>query len=163
MINDLIMTGWDWRSFSHRRPWREGQIRWCEKCEMMVSRVSRVSRVIMMDTSVSIHFNASSKLTTVFTAIIFPPLSSQPDYFYPTLPLADFITLSRQGLVARSEATHWVCVFRGDDIENVDNRGIINVVVCSVSYHSDGAYYCWSGHWLLVMKNSLSVVLVLTS
>ena len=123
MINDLIMTGWDWRSFSHRRPWREGQIRWCEKCEMMVSRVSRVSRVIMMDTSVSIHFNASSKLTTVFTAIIFPPLSSQPDYFYPTLPLADFITLSRQGLVARSEATHWVCVFRGMILKMLTTEG----------------------------------------
>ena len=58
--------------------------------------VSRLSRVIMMDTSVNIHFNASAKLTTLFTAFIFPHLSSQLHYFYPTRPLADFITLPDQ-------------------------------------------------------------------
>ena len=88
------LIAWDWRSFSQRRPWREGQIRWCEKCEMMVSRV------IMMDTPVNIHFNASAKLLTFF------PLSalSFTTYFYPTLPLADFIALPGQpGLVAITE------------------------------------------------------------
>ena len=109
MINDLIMTGWDWRSFSHRRPWREGQIRWCEKCEMMVSRV------IMMDTSVNIHFNASSKLTTVFTAVIFPPLSSQlsASLFLSNSSISGFYYSPWQGLVATSPTTHWVCVFGG--------------------------------------------------